>query len=205
MIDTKKFYDELIDLWNNYYNTKYVYDIIFISDDYIEVKCENKRIANEFADFIMAYYKAPICYDFRKGNSCYQFSISPSLMIRESKTSTRKSIKEERYNTEKSLKEYQKDVKDVILENKKSSNRRKSLKESKYEQGDLQKGDILKTNGYGIVYFVGDGSEFTDDSGEMFWGSRNEDDFEDELGGYYYYSNVVKVIGNVYDNDDEDW
>ena len=94
MVDTKKFHNELIDLWDNYYNTEYVYDIIFVDDDYIEVKCENKKIANEFADFIMAYYKAPICYDFRKGNGCYQFSISPSLMIRESKKSARKSIKE---------------------------------------------------------------------------------------------------------------
>ena len=95
-MDIEKFHDELIDLWNNYYNTEYVYDIIFVDDDYIEVKCENKKIANEFADFIMAYYKAPICYDFRKENGCYQFSISPSLMIRESKKSARKSIKENR-------------------------------------------------------------------------------------------------------------
>lgn len=95
-MDTEKFHDELIDLWNNYYNTEYVYDIIFVDDDYIEVKCENKKIANEFADFIMAYYKAPICYDFRKENGCYQFSISPSLMIRESKKSAKKSLKEEK-------------------------------------------------------------------------------------------------------------
>lgn len=94
MTDTKKIYDELIDIWKNYYyNTEYVYDIIFV-DDYIEVKCENKKIANEFADLIMAYYKAPICYDFHKGNGCYQFSISPSLG--ESKKSARKSLKEGR-------------------------------------------------------------------------------------------------------------
>ena len=90
MIDTKKFHDELINLWNNFYNTDEVYDIIFVEDDYIEVKCENKKVANQFADYIMSYYNAMICYDFRKGNGCYQFSISPSLMIRESK----KSIKE---------------------------------------------------------------------------------------------------------------
>jgi len=95
MIDIKKFHDELIDLWNNFYNTDEVYDIIFVEDDYIEVKCENKKVANQFADFIMAYYKAPICYDFHKGNGCYQFSISPSLMIRESKNSARKSLKED--------------------------------------------------------------------------------------------------------------
>lgn len=92
MIDTKKFHDELIDLWNNFYNTDEVYDIIFVEDDYIEVKCENKKVANQFADYIMAYYNAMICYDFRKGNGCYQFSISPSLMIRESKKSIKESV-----------------------------------------------------------------------------------------------------------------
>lgn len=80
-----KFKDELIDLWTDFYNTDKIYDVVFVSDDLIEVKCENKKVANEFADYIMAKYNAPICYDFRKGNDCYQFSISPSLMIRESK------------------------------------------------------------------------------------------------------------------------
>ena len=86
-----KFKNELIDLWTDFYNTDKIYDLIFVSDDLIEVKCENKKVANEFADYIMAKYNAPICYDFRKGNDCYQFSISPSLMIRESKKNLKES------------------------------------------------------------------------------------------------------------------
>jgi hypothetical protein len=86
-----KFKDELIDLWTDFYNTDKIYDVVFVSDDLIEVKCENKKVANEFADYIMAKYNAPICYDFRKGNDCYQFSISPSLMIRESKKNLKES------------------------------------------------------------------------------------------------------------------
>lgn len=86
-----KFKDELIDLWTDFYNTDKIYDVVFVSDDLIEVKCENKKVANEFADYIMAKYNAPICYDFRKGNDCYQFSISPSLMIRESKNNLKES------------------------------------------------------------------------------------------------------------------
>lgn len=98
-----KFKDELIDLWTDFYNTDKIYDVVFVSDDLIEVKCENKKVANEFADYIMAKYNAPICYDFRKGNDCYQFSISPSLMIRESKKNLKESDENDFYESKKSV------------------------------------------------------------------------------------------------------
>lgn len=73
-----------------------------------------------------------------------------------------------------------------------------------FEQGDLTNGDVLEMRGYGKVYFCFDGSEGTDDSGELFWGSNSLKNFENEIGGYYYYSDVEKVLYNVFD-DEEDW
>ena len=108
MIDTKNFTNELIDLWNDYYNTDKVYDIIQISKNIIDIKCENKKIANEFADYINIHFNKPLCHDFRRGNGCYQFSIYTDLLndetllkeskrflkLDESKKSARKSLME---------------------------------------------------------------------------------------------------------------